>query len=213
MSSKKLYYILVSTVCLLVVGLGAGAYGASTVLTNQSKSLTDARSKAAALEQQQTKLAAARTSIEKYQEIGQIARSIVPQDKDQAQAVREIVKLANENGVKLGTITFPSSTLGGTAVTTPSSSTATQPKPDPNAPATKLSQLIPAPGLSGVYVLKITVQSDTANPTTYDKFVKFMSALENNRRTALVSSIALQPDSKSPDNVGFTLTIDEYIKP
>ena len=40
-----------------------------------------------------------------------------------------------------------------------------------------------------------------------------MAALENNRRTALVSAIALQPDAKDPNNVGFTLTIDEYIKP
>ncbi len=211
MNSKRLYFLLVASICLLVVGLTGGAYGASQILAGQSKSLIDARSKAAALEQQQTQLSNAKASVTKYQDVSQIARSIVPQDKDQAQAVREIVKIASDNGVKLGAITFPSSTLGGTGST--SGTTGASGTPAPKGPNPQLSQLIPAPGLSGVYTLKISVQSDSNSPTSYDKFVRFMAALENNRRTALVSAIALQPDAKNPSNVGFTLTIDEYIKP
>jgi len=38
----------------------------------------------------------------------------VPQDKNQAEAVREIVNLAAANGVTLASITFPTSSLGTT---------------------------------------------------------------------------------------------------
>jgi hypothetical protein len=200
MTSKRLYYVLLASICLIIVSFIGGAYGASTLLQKQSQTLVSARSKSASLEQQQTQLNKAKASINKYQEVGSIAKSIVPQDKDQAQAVREIVNIAADNQIKLGTITFPSSTLG--TGTTPTS-----------AATSKLSQLKPAVGITGVYTLQITVQSDSARPTSYDKFVQFMSALERNRRTALVSSLILQPDAKDPSLVSFTVTIDEYIKP
>lgn len=201
MTSKRLYYILLSTVGLLVVGLLGGAYGANTILQQQSQAVVDARSKSAALDEQQLQLTKAKASIEKYKEVSTIAKSVVPTDKDQAQTVREIVKIAEANGIKLATITFPSSTLGGT----PGAAAA--------GAAADLSQLKAAKGISGVYTLQITVQSDSKAAPTYQQFTTFLSSLERNRRTALVSAIALQPDAKNPDRVSFTLTIDEYIKP
>lgn len=202
MTSKRLYYILLSTVGLLAIGLVGGAYGANTVLQQQSKAVVDARSKSAALDEQQLQLTKAKASIEKYKDVSTIAKSIVPTDKDQAQTVREIVKIAEANGIKLATITFPSSTLGGT----PGAAAAA-------GAAADLSQLKAAKGISGVYTLQITVQSDAKAAPTYQQFTTFLSSLERNRRTALVSAIALQPDTKNPDRVSFTLTIDEYIKP
>lgn len=199
MTSKRLYLILVGVISLLVVAFLGGAYGANLVLQQQSQKVLQARSKSASLEQQQVQLNRAKASITKYQEVGDIAKSIVPQDKDQAQAVREIVNLAAANGVQLSTITFPTSTLGGTG------SAATG--------ASKLSQLKPAPGISGVYTLQITVQTDSSRLTDYNKFLNFLAALERNRRTALVSGLTLQPDAKNPNLISFTLTIDEYIKP
>jgi F0F1-type ATP synthase delta subunit len=198
MSSKRLYFIMLGIVGALALGLVGGAYGASTILQSQAKALIEARSKSMALEQQQAQLTKAKASIAKYEEIGKIAKSIVPQDKDQAQTIREIVNIASQHGVSLGAITFPTSTLGaaGGAKT-----------------GGNLSQLKVAPGITGVYTLQITVQSAANSATTYDQFVNFLAALERNRRTALVSAIALQPDAKNPNNVSFTLTIDEYIKP
>lgn len=215
MSSKRLYYILVSIIGLLVVGLVGGAYGANTLLQAQSQKLLDARTKVQALENQQTGLVKARKDIEKYSEIGNIAKSIVPQDKDQAQTVREIVKIAAAAGVKLGSITFPSSNLGSKAAPAtapaPAAEGGTAAAPAPAAPP--LSQLKPVVGISGVYDLAITVQSDSGSPSTYAQFIKFLEGLENNRRTALVSGIVVNPDAKNPDQVSFTLNINEYIKP
>jgi hypothetical protein len=214
MNSKKLFFVMISLVGLMAIGLIGGAYGASSILTEQSKSLLDARSKSMALDQQQIQLNNAKASIKKYQDVSNIASSVVPQDKDQAQTVLEIVKIASQQGIKLGAITFPSSTLGGTTTgSSSSSSSSTSASSTSNSSASKLSQLTPVKGITGVYTLPITVQSDSASPTSYDKFISFMSALEHNRRTALVSAINLQPDPKDPAKVGFTLTIDEYIKP
>jgi hypothetical protein len=194
MNGKRVYYILITALCLTVAGFVVGAYGLTTILQQQAQPVIDSRSKSASLELQQTQLNTAKASIIKYKEVGEIAKTIVPQDKDQAQAVREIVNIAAANGVQLGNITFPSSTLG-------------------LATGAKLSQLKAAPGISGVYTMQLTVQSDTARPTSYNKYVEFLSALERNRRTALVSGMTVQPDTKDPSLVSFTLTIDEYIKP
>lgn len=198
MSSKRVYYLLSSLLGLTIFGFVAGAYGISTVLQQQSKSVIEARSKTASLEQQQTQLSRAKASITKYRDVGEIAKNIVPQDKDQAQAVREIVNIASAKGVSLTTITFPSSTLGAVGA---------------GAKTSQLSQLKPAVGISSVYTLQLTVQSNSAKPIAYSKFVEFLSALERNRRTALVSGMTVQPDTKDPSLVSFTLTIDEYIKP
>jgi hypothetical protein len=200
MNSKRLYLGLCAAVGLLVLAIVAGTYEANAFLGKRAEAVTTAKSKVAALNQEQAQLVKARASIARYQEVATIAKNIVPQDKDQAQAIREIVKLAADNGIVLSTVTFPASTLGGTGAAG-------------STTGNNQSQLKPAPGISGVYILPITVQSSTTNPVTYSQFIGFLEDLESNRRTALVSNITLQPDTTNPNLVSFTLTIDEYIKP
>jgi hypothetical protein len=217
MTSKRLYFIMIAVVCLLVAGFLGGAYGADKLLSRQSQKVLTARSKSASLEQKQTQLTRAKTSITKYKAVGDIAKTIVPQDKDQAQAVREIVNLAAANGVSLGTITFPNSTLGSAAATSGSAGSSSGSKSasgsSSSSSAAKLSQLKAASGINGVYIMQITVQSDTAKPIAYGQFIDFLAAMERNRRTALVSSLNVQPQQDDPSQVSFVLTVDEYIKP
>lgn len=194
MSSKHLYFTLLGIVCLLVIGLGGGAYAAAQLLSAQSKQLVANREQVDVLSRDQDELGKAKQEIKKYQDLATIAKSVVPQDKDQAQTVGQIVSIANANGITLSSITFPSSTLGAS----------------PNA---ALSQLLPVKDASGVYNLQLTVTSDTTNPVNYGKFINFLDALEHNRRTAEVSSINLQPDTKDRGTLSFTLVLQEYIKP
>ncbi len=217
MNSKKLFYLLLGVVCLLISGLIGGAYGANVILQGQAKKLVDARSVSAALEQQQAQLTKAKASVIKYDSIGKIAKSVVPQDKNQAQTIRELVAIADKNGIKLAAISFPSSTLGtvvAPVVAAPGASgSAPQPAvPAPN-PTQNLSQLTPLKTINGVYTLQIIVQSDNTTPIRYDKFISFLADMESNRRTALVSGITLTPDVKDPTKVSFALNLDEYIKP
>ena len=139
-------------------------------------------------------------SVKTYAELEKIAKSVVPQDKDQAEAVREIVNIAAANGVSLSTISFPASNLGSLnaqATTT----------------TTSLSQLQPVKNIPGVYQLQISVVGDPNKPVAYDKFISFLAALERNRRTAQVSTISIQPNLANRNLLTFTLSLNEYIKP
>lgn len=198
MKAKQLYYVLVTCFVLLLVGFGGIAYATNKLLGSQASKLSKLRADSAVLQGEQTTLAKNKQDIAKYGELNTIAETVVPQDKDQAEAVREIVNLAAASGIsKLSSITFPSSTLGSSL----------------GAKNSNLTQLLPVKGMSGVYELAITVTQDTSARVTYDQFITFLKKLEQNRRTAQVSSISVQPDPEHPNQVAFTLIINEYIKP
>lgn len=222
MNSKKLYYVLIGVICLLFVGLLLGAYGTNNLLTARANKLTSLKAKSQALNQEQLSLAGAKKEVKTYSSLEKIAKTVVPEDKDQAEAVREIVNIAASNGISLSAITFPASTLGNTgaganAVGSPSSVGAAAPAPassaNSNANTGKLSQLLPVKNIPGVYVLQITVQSDPNKPVPYGSFVNFLDDLEHNRRTAQISSITLQPNADNPNLLTFTIALNEYIKP
>lgn len=176
----------------------ACAYGANAVLQKQSDTLVGLKASNLATENERAQLVKNKADIAKYHDLNEIAKSVVPQDKDQAQAVREIVNIANQSGInKLSSIAFPPSTLGGTKVKT----------------SNGLTQVTPVKGVPGVYDLQITITQANTDPVPYSSFTNFLTKLEQNRRTAQVSNITVQPDAKNPNMVSFTLVIDEFIKP
>jgi len=202
MKARQLYYALTGAIILLCLGLFGIAYGTNALLGSQAAKLSKLKADSQALQDQQTTLAKNKKDIQKYAELNTIAATIVPQDKDQAEAVREIVNIASQSGInKLSSITFPSSTLGAT---TGGVGVSTNPN---------LTQLTPVKGMSGVYELQITVTQDASNRVPYSQFISFLQRLEQNRRTAQVSGITIQPDTQNSNNVAFTLVINEYIKP
>ena len=199
MKAKQLFFVLSTLFALLVVGLFGVAYGADKLLSTQATKLSKLRADGDVLDTLQTTLAKNKQDITKYGELNTIAESVVPQDKDQAEAVREIVNLAAQSGINnLSSVTFPASTLGTTTV---------------GASKTGLTQLTPVAGMTGVYELPITISQAATAHVSYDKLTTFLSKLEQNRRTAQVSSITVQPDPANPNLVAFTLIINEFIKP
>lgn len=203
MNSKLLYFVFIAVLVLLGGGIFVSAYEANIILQNRSQKLTELKATNTATEQQQIQLAQNKRDIAKYGDLNKIAQTVVPQDKDQAEAVREIVKLAADSGIpQLTSITFPASTLGGTGVGASTIKT-----------SNGLTQVVPVKGIPGVYDLQITVLQDASNKVPYSRFTTFLTKLEQNRRTAQVSSITVQPDTKNTNFVSFTLIIDEFIKP
>lgn len=197
MTAKSLHIVFIVLLVLLGVGFLGGAYEASSLLQSKSHTLAVLKAKSQVADNQQAELARAKSDIKKYGGLDTIAKTIVPQDKDQAEAVREIVKLAADSGLpQLSSITFPASELGSSTSIKTSSG---------------LTQVTPVTGISGVYDLQITVQETKG--VAYSKFIAFLQKLEQNRRTAQVSSVTIQPASNSPNMVSFTLVIDEFIKP
>jgi len=200
MKAKQMYGVLIALLTLSVAGFFGIAYGANQLMGAQATKLSKLRADSAALDTQQTTLAKNKRDIAKYSDLNTIAETIVPQDKDQAEAVLEIVNLAAQSGIgKLSSITFPSSNLGTTSIGAHT---------NPN-----LTQLTPVKGTVGVYQLQITVAQTSTDAIPYGQFTTFLTKLEQNRRTAQVSGITVQPNADNLNNVAFTLTINEFIKP
>jgi hypothetical protein len=199
-----MYFVMIGTLSLLIAGVLGTAYFANSMLQKQAKTLDDLKLKTNILQEQQTALVKGKQDIKKYAELEEIANTIVPKDKNQAQTVREIVNLSNANGLKPSSISFPASNLGSAAGAAATTS---------GAKGSNLTQLTPVKGLNGVYIQQVTITQDSTNPVPYNQFINFLASLEQNRRTALVSSIVLQPQANNPNNLAFTLVLDEYIKP
>lgn len=225
MNSKRVYYGLLGLIALLLIALLAGTYGINKLLVSRAATLTSLKTKKQAFDQEQQRFVLAQKEIKKYSGLEQIAKKVVPQDKSQAEAVREIVNIAAANGISLGSVTFPPSTLGGAGQASPSGSVSPK-TPSQAATATpsqaansasnaknKLSQLTPVTGIPGVYQLNITVASNTGNAIGYGQLIGFLNDLEHDRRTAQVNDINIQPDTKNHNSLAFTITLNEYIKP
>lgn len=212
MNSRQAFYALLAAVSVLALGILGVGYGANAILTSQSAKLSQSKAESQAAERLQQKLRKDKEDLVAYSYLNDTAKAIVPQDKSQAQTVREIVELAKASGINtLTSVTFPASTLGavgatGTAGAAGSSGSVSR-------PSSKLTQVTPVPGLPNVYLLPITVTQDAASAVSYDTFIEFLRNLEQNRRTAQINSITIQPDAKNPDRISFSFIINGYVKP
>lgn len=210
MTPKRAHLIMLGVNVLLVVGCIGAVVGGDQLLKKQSETIVQQRLDNAVLDKEQTALAQAKVDLQNYADLQQISKQIVPQEKDQALTVRQIITLADKAGVKIGSIGFPGSSLGNkAAASTGSTSTGDATKNTTSA----ISQAKPVTGINGLLALDIVVSSDNARPATYDQVVGFLSSLENNRRTAQVSQLSIQPDGKDPTRLNFNLTLRVYIKP
>lgn len=200
MTPKQLFYLLLAAVSILFIATISSGYVASSILAQEADKLRQLKAESEATQELQTLLQKNKSDLKRYSDLNQIAKAVVPQDKDQAMTVREIVKIANDSGIKnLTSINFPASTLGGAA--------------SGGNQAGGLSQVTPVKGISGVYILPITVTVDSASPVSYSQFTTFLQKLEQNRRTAQVSEITITPDPQNPATIAFVITLNEYIKP
>lgn len=212
MNGRRSFLAMIAVTSLLFLALVGSAALAYTLLQKQSQKLEASRLETKLLDEQQNALVKANKDIQKYAELEKIANTIVPQDKDQARTVREIISLAKESNIPITSITFPTSNLGqiipkATTSTTDTSSTT------PKITTPPVSQVKAVEGITGVYQMEINVQSDSTSPVPYSSLINFLSKLEHSRRTAQVSNISIIPYSKDINLVTFSLGINVFIKP
>ncbi len=203
-TSKRTFFGLMGLVALLVVIAGGTTYFGIGMLQKKGNELIRLKEKQQILKSRQDALASAERDVKDYAELEKISKAIVPQEKDQARTVREIVSIADQTGVPLESVQFPASTLGGKK----NSSSAKVSTTDPNK-----TQLTEVPGIKGLYAMEITVLSDTKNPVPYSRVLGFLEKLEQNRRTAHVTNISIQPEQDNRNLVTFTVMLNVYIKP
>jgi septum formation inhibitor MinC len=218
MNSRKVYFIMLAVLVLLIGALLGTVVMGNNYLKNQSDSLLAAKLDQQSLNEQQTALVKAKKDLEKYRELRDIARAIVPQDKDQAKAVREIVRFADETGVGLESITFDDSSLGQKAAAPApaaggeTQTAASEPAAKPKTPP--ITQAQPVAGIPGVYSLPIEIVS-TKNTNQFNNFINFLSKLENNRRTAQVEKVSITPGTTASgqEYINFSLTVNIFVQP
>jgi hypothetical protein len=208
MSSRRVHTIMLIAIALtLALSVGTVVFG-NNMLKSKSVKLQELKLEDKVLEEQQASLLQAKKDLEKYKTLEDIAKAIVPKDKDQAKAVREINQLAAASNINLVSISFPSSSLGQKA--TPAK---TEEGTSAKTETKSISQAKPVAGINGVYQVAVTLTSDPSQPITFDQLVDFLQQLEKNRRTAQVSDLNIDPDTKDRNRLTFSLTINIYTKP
>lgn len=202
MSPKRTFLVMIGVLAVssaLFVGV---AYFGSQLITREGSSLTDLKLEAAVLKKQSDALQRAKRDIKDYEELEAIAKTIVPQDKDQAQTVLELVTLAKASGIDITSVQFPASQLGSASRNSKKKSS------DP-----KLTQLTALSSPKGVYSMRIDLETNKDVPVSYNQLLDFLRRLENNRRTAQVTNISITPDEANRNIVSFTLALTSYVKP
>lgn len=214
LNAKGLYFVMIGLLVVLFGLVAASVYFGNKLLTNKTSTLIDLKLESKSLDEQQKALIKAKNDLQEYADLEKTAKAVVPQEKDQARTVREIVKIAGDNGITISNISFPSSSLGQPNKKPATGSTPTTPA-KPTTPATTAAptQAKPVEGIPGVFQLDINVQSDPNQLISYTDLLSFLEDLEHNRRTAQVSNISVQPDTKDRTLVTFSLTLAVYIKP
>lgn len=213
MQSRRFFFVMINLLCLSIFLLLGAVFAGNILLQEQSKELNDLKVQNKIIEEQERSLTQAKRDIEKYQELDEIARAIVPQDKEQTRTVREITRIATESGITLNAITFPASSLGQKSAAAPTQSSSEEGGGDSSKPKTPpITQAQPVSGLSDVYALEIVISTPENRPVPYNRFLSFLERLESNRRTAHVDKISIKPSSGGT-GLSFVLTLNAYVKP
>lgn len=212
-TSKRAFLIMLSTTVLLATLAGVVVYGGMNALQRKGNDLAQLKEKQEVLKKRETALIGAKRDIQDYADLEKISKAIVPQEKDQARTVREIVTIASTSGIQLESIQFPASTLGTLKKTKGSSSSSTSSQKGVAATDPNKTQLTAVPGISGLYAMEIQIQSNKKAPIPYSRLLGFLEKLEQNRRTAHVTNISIEPSKENRNLVTFTVTLNVYIKP
>ncbi len=191
MTAKQLYYTLIGLCVVLLIGLAGSIYLGLTMLDRQADELRQAEIEREVIDIQGLSLLRALNEIEEFSELEEVAQRIIPQEKDQARTVREIISISQQSGANVSSFSFPSSDLGDEDDI--------------------VSQALPVAGIPGLFELEITIQ-DT-NGTGFNQFIAFLEGLEQNRRTSQVKSVTINPDSEARSVVEFSINLSVFIRP
>lgn len=180
-----------------------------SLLEKKSNDMVQLKAQSQKAQSQLNNLQIAKKEVQKYSYFKTVASNVIPSDKDQAQAILEIYQIASQAGIALQSVTFPASTLGVSGTESATGSGASQ---------AAVTQAKPVTGIPGLYSLELTITPQVGNnvpvnqQVTYAKMLDFFKRIENNRRTAQITRIDIQP-AQGNSGLSFVLTINIFIKP
>lgn len=189
--SKKVFLGMIALLVLTIGGIGGGIYVYDQQLTEQTKEISQLMADREVLEQQIKIYRDANQKIQELSYIDEIAKEVLPPNKEQAEVIAEINKFARESGMTVSSLEF-----GGAQGNTPDS--------------LDTSQTEVIAGL-GVRVLPVTVSIDPS--PSYDQVISFLQRIEINRRKMQVVSLDLTPQASDRSTFSSVIvTINIYLK-
>lgn len=209
LNNKMLHWLLLGGLVLSVLVFFIVMIEGLSLLSAKSRQLVNLRVQSQTADAQLSNLEQTKKDVEKYSYFKDVAQTVIPNDKDQAEAVLELNQMAAQAGISLQNITFATSNLGGK--TTASSAAA-------SSAASAISQAQPVPGAAGLYALELTITADNSRTlpaslqVTYPKILDFLKRIESSRRTAQIVEVNIQPVADS-DSLSLTLVINIFMKP
>lgn len=205
MSAKKFYYVWLGIIAGLVLVLGASVYFMNSLLVASSAKLVTAKLDSRVAEERETYYIQAKKDVEKYKDVGDTLSKVLPKDKDQARAVAEVYRIADETGTSIKQISFPSSSLGEKKAAVAAGSTT------PAATATTtVTQTKPVDGVTGV--LAVDTQIEFGRSMNYQQLISFLEKIEKNRRNMQISAITITP-TNSNNQLDIQISIKVFVKP
>lgn len=134
----------------------------------------------------------------------ELLKKIVPSSKDQAQAVAELLNIAKENGITIGSLTFPSSELGLSSTNN----------------ANNVTQAKPVEGINNILGIELTISQlnrkngEIGSGISYQQLMSTLQSIEKNRRTMQIKNIQIQPIIKNNVVSGYspTVTLNIFVK-
>ncbi len=189
---------MVGIVSFVALAGGVITFAGEKYLSNKAKQIIDMKLEVYKLNEQQKSLTNTEKTVEKYKIYNSIAETVLPRDKDQARAIREIVQIGEESDIPIQSVTFAASSLGNKSSTGSSS----------QAP---ISQATAVEGITGLYQLKLTVIPESKQSGySYYSMLNFLEKIEKNRRTAQVNQVSI---TRQGNGVNFQVELAIFIKP
>jgi hypothetical protein len=211
--------MLIILLAIQVVGAASLTVFANTWLTSKAEGLVNIKLETEGLKTKQSVNQQAARDLDKYESTRILLEKIVPKSKDQAKTIGELLKIAEEEGVTISTMTFPASELGN------SSASKTVVGTSPTAAAANTSvvtQAKPVTNIAGLLGIEVSlsqidrVGGSTGDGVTYKQLLGFLEAIEKNRRTMQIKNLQILP-LKSPTGVvsgySLSLTMNIFVKP
>jgi transcriptional regulator of acetoin/glycerol metabolism len=195
MTAKNTHKMLMIMLIMLIVIATSALFISNFMMQKSANNLVQAKLDNVGYDSEEQTYLQARKDLGEYTALNEIIQKILPQSKDQAEAVSELYKIGDETGIKIASITFPSSTLGQKS----NSNTVTQAKS--------------VDGMPGVLGIDIAIELEPASGASisYDSMINFLQRVELNRRNMQIKQITVNADTLH-GGVTFNMTLTIFVK-
>lgn len=182
MTAKKMYYIMLGSLIIVVLLLGLTMYFGLSVMKKESQKIINAKLNIAKAQKTESIYSSNKDLYISNKDLANKIDDFLPSDKEQDLIVAQLNSFATQSQLIISSISFPSSTL------------------DPNSKQkvkSDISQATPVPGLKGVYEIPtiVTVSNTTEESIKTDNLLTLLEQIESSPRNMRITSISYDSGS------------------